>query len=120
MEEAEMEQEELADRLLERVRLLDVARGRTHPFLRSRWRIMANVLLIVVGWVMIAQAIPRDAIPDRWPLLVGIGLMALGVGLRYDPSEDRLDALIRFLDDKGQLAVVDETTTIKKSTVSPK
>ena len=105
------EEQELAAQVLERLRLVEVARGTPPSFWRKRWDGTGRLATTVVGVVLIVQALlqafPHDLGPEKWAFVIGGGLCILGAGSRRDASKERLDALVRILDDNGQLAVTD-------------
>ena len=106
MEKAADDQE-LAEQVLERLKLVEVARGTPPSFWRLRWESTGRLVALVFGIVLVLQAIPHEAGLDRWTFLIGGGLCILGASSRRDASKERLDALVRILDGNGQLAVTD-------------
>ncbi len=100
-------QTELARKLLERMRLLQVARGRPLSFWRRRWESTGKVALMFLGLMLAAEAVPAEVVTHGWMLPAGVFLIVIGVSPRRDAPGERLDALIRFLDEKGQLSVPD-------------
>ena len=98
--------DEIGKELLDRVRLVQVARGSPASFWRSHVETRGKSLLALLG-VFFVYSDFVEPLPHTWMLLLGICLLVVGFPPRSDDSSDRLDALIRFLDRKGQLSVGD-------------
>ncbi len=98
--------DEIGNELLDRMRLVQVARGSPATFWRSHVETRGKSMLALLG-VCFVYFDFVESLPHTWMLLLGMCMLVVGFSPRRDDSSDRLDALIQFLDREGQLSVGD-------------
>ena len=101
MESVAPNHEELSNELLKRLSLLQAARGAPEPF----WRIRLKMVYTLVGALFLYRCM--EALPEAGLLVLGVAMLVIGLAPSRHDSDERLDALIEFLDRKGQLVVPD-------------
>lgn len=101
------DQQEIANELLERMRLLETARGSSAGFWRSYVAERIGLMLSLLGASGIVYAIERGASPAFMFVLFPLVLVT-GFPSRRENPHVRMDALIEFLDRAGRLEIADQ------------
>ena len=97
------EEEHVARDLMKRMKLLEAAVCRP-PSMLQAMALRVATFVPVLGVILLTQAFEPEAVRHQWVFVAGLIMLALTV-LTGGVTRRRLDALVGFLQENGQLEV---------------